>query len=72
MEKPIQELGRQQEELGKQAGGPRTSSRKRLGEKQEKASIPTPDMSKEMAKLNEAIAKLDAKKGSTDRPGRAC
>jgi len=64
MQKPINELGRQQEILGEkeEALG---RQQEELGRKQETASIPTPDISKEMAKLNEAMAKLNAKKGST-------
>jgi beta-lactamase regulating signal transducer with metallopeptidase domain len=64
MYKPMEELGRQQDILGKQQDelGRRQEE---LGRKQELASVPTPDISKEMAKLNEAVAKLDAKKGST-------
>ena len=50
-------LGRQQEELGKK--------QEELGRQQEQARVPTPDISKEMAKLNELTAKLQAKKGST-------
>jgi beta-lactamase regulating signal transducer with metallopeptidase domain len=50
-------LGKQQEELGKQ--------QEKLGHQQELASIPTPDLSKQMAALNAAIAKLNEKAGST-------
>lgn len=50
-------LGRQQEKLGEE--------QEKLGRQQEQARIPTPDISKEMAKLNEAVAKLQAKKGGT-------
>ena len=50
-------LGRQQEELGKQ--------QEKLGHQQELVNIPTPDLSKEIAALNAATAKLQAKAGST-------
>ena len=64
MYKPMEELGKKQEELGHQqeALGRQQAE---LGERQEQASIPTPDISQEMAKLNEAIAKLQAKKDGT-------
>jgi beta-lactamase regulating signal transducer with metallopeptidase domain len=62
MYKPMEELGkqqealgRQQEELGKQQEG--------LGRQQEQASIPTPDMRKEMEELTQTMAKLQAKIG---------
>jgi beta-lactamase regulating signal transducer with metallopeptidase domain len=48
------ELGRQQEELGRQ--------QEKLGRQQELASIPTPDLSREMAELNQAVARLQARK----------
>lgn len=50
-------LGKQQEELGKR--------QEKLGNQQELASIPTPDLSKQMAALDAAAAKLQAKVGST-------
>jgi beta-lactamase regulating signal transducer with metallopeptidase domain len=50
-------LGKQQEELGRQ--------QEELGRLQEQASVPTPDMSKELKQLTEAIAKLTAQKGGT-------
>jgi beta-lactamase regulating signal transducer with metallopeptidase domain len=64
MYKPMDELGRQQEELGKkqEALG---KQQEELGRRQEQASVPTPDISKELAALNEALAKLQGKKGST-------
>jgi len=62
--RPIEELGRLQETLGKKQ---EELGRKEeeLEKRQEKASVPTPDISKEMVRLNEAVSKLDAKKGST-------
>jgi hypothetical protein len=48
------ELGRQQEELGRQ--------QEKLGRQQELASIPTPDLSREMAELNQAVARLQARR----------
>lgn len=50
-------LGRQQEALGKK--------QEELGDRQEKVSIPTPDLSRQMAALDAATAKLKAKVGST-------
>jgi predicted nucleic acid-binding Zn-ribbon protein len=50
-------LGKQQEDLGRQ--------QEALGRLQEQASVPTPDVNKELAQLNEAIKKLDAQKGGT-------
>ena len=50
-------LGKLQEELGRQ--------QEKLGNQQVQARVPTPDISKEMANLNAAVAKLDARKGST-------
>jgi hypothetical protein len=64
MYKPMEALGRQQEELGKQQEE-LGKQQEELGRKQEMARVPTPDMSKEMAELNAAVAKLQAKKGST-------
>jgi hypothetical protein len=64
MYKPMEELGRQQEVLGKQQEA-LGRQQEELGRKQELASVPTPDISKEMAELNEAVAKLNAKKGGT-------
>lgn len=52
-----EELGRQQEELGRQ--------QEALGERMSQASIPTPDVSKEMAQLRAAMAELDAANGKT-------
>ncbi|HXR39934.1 MAG TPA: M56 family metallopeptidase [Terracidiphilus sp.] len=64
MYKPMEELGRQQEALGKKQEE-LGRQQEEMGRKQEQARVPTPDISKEMARLNEAVAKLDAKKGST-------
>jgi len=55
--KEQESLGREQEKLGKK--------QEELGRQQEQARVPAPDISKEMAKLNELAAKLQAKKGST-------
>jgi hypothetical protein len=64
MYKPMEDLGRQQEELGRkqEALG---RQQEELGRKQEQASIPTPDVSREMAQLNAALAKLESKKNGT-------
>jgi beta-lactamase regulating signal transducer with metallopeptidase domain/predicted nucleic acid-binding Zn-ribbon protein len=50
-------LGKQQEELGRQ--------QEALGRKQEQASVPTPDVSKELESLNAAIKKLTAQSGGS-------
>jgi beta-lactamase regulating signal transducer with metallopeptidase domain len=55
-------LGKQQEELGRQ--------QEELGRQQEQASVPTPDMSKELANLTAALKKLDAEKGGTVTVGQ--
>jgi len=62
--KPMEELGRQQEALGKKQEE-LGRQQEELGRKQELANVPTPDVSKEMAELNAAVARLQAKKGST-------
>ncbi|HEV3079355.1 MAG TPA: M56 family metallopeptidase, partial [Gemmataceae bacterium] len=64
MYKPMEELGRQQEELGKQQEV-LGRQQEELGRKQEQASIPTPDIAREMAELNAAAASLQAKKNAT-------
>jgi chromosome segregation ATPase len=64
MYKPMEELGRQQEILGKKQEE-LGRQQEALGRKQEEVSIPTPDISKEMARLKEALERLDAKKGGT-------
>ena len=64
MYKPMEDLGRKQEELGRQQEA-LGRQQEELGRQQEQASIPTPDIAKEMAELNAAIAKLQAKKGGT-------
>ena len=62
MYKPMEDLGHQQEELGKkqEALGKQQED---LGKQQEAASVPTPDMSKEIAKIDEAMARLKASQG---------
>jgi hypothetical protein len=62
MYKPMEELGKQQEELGKQQEE-LGKQQEALGRLQEQASVPTPDMRKEMAELTDAMAKLQAKMG---------
>ncbi len=64
MYKPMEDLGRQQEELGRQQEA-LGRQQEELGNQQEQASIPTPDIAKEMADLNAAVAKLQGKKGGT-------
>lgn len=62
--KPMDDLGRQQEELGKQQEELGRQQEK-LGEQMNQATVPTPDMSKEMAALNAAVAELNAKQNKT-------
>jgi beta-lactamase regulating signal transducer with metallopeptidase domain len=64
MYKPMEDLGRQQEELGKQQEA-LGRQQEDLGRKQEQASVPTPDIAREMADLNAAAASLQAKKNAT-------
>jgi hypothetical protein len=63
MYKPMEELGRQQEELGRQ--------QEKLGQEQEalaneqsQARVPTPDMSREIAQVDAAMAKLKAERNA--------
>ena len=58
MMKPIEELGRQQEALGSQQEA-LGEEQERLGKLQEEASVPTPDMSKELAGLKAALDRLE-------------
>ncbi|HMG84414.1 MAG TPA: M56 family metallopeptidase [Terracidiphilus sp.] len=62
MYKPMEELGRQQEELGKKQEV-LGKQQEELGKQQEATSVPTPDMSKEIARIDEAMAKLKASQG---------
>ena len=62
LQAPIDALGKKQEELGKQQEA-LGKQQEDLGKLQEQASVPTPDMTKELAKLDEAISKLNALKG---------
>ena len=64
MYKPMEDLGRKQEELGRQQAE-LGRQQAELGRRQQQASIPTPDISHEMADLNAAIAKLQSKKDGT-------
>jgi hypothetical protein len=61
MYKPMAELGRQQAELGRQQEKLGEQQRM-LGEEQREARVPAPDMSREIAKVDEALAKLKADK----------
>jgi hypothetical protein len=54
---PMQELGRQQEALGKQQEE-LGKQQEDLGRKQSEVKIPTPDLKKELASLNEAMEQL--------------
>jgi beta-lactamase regulating signal transducer with metallopeptidase domain len=60
--KPMDELGKQQEALGRrqEALGKQQEA---LGRLQEQASVPAPDLRKEMAEISDAMAKLQAKMG---------
>ena len=64
MYKPMEDLGRRQEELGRKEEE-LGRQQEELGKRQEQASVPTPDVSKEMARLNAAVAKLQEKKNGT-------
>lgn len=64
MYKPMEELGRQQEELGKQQEA-LGRQQEELGRKQSEARVPTPDLTKEMATLNQEMKQLEALKGGT-------
>jgi hypothetical protein len=56
LEKKQEELGRQQEVLGAQ--------QEALGKQQEAVKVPTPDLSKELASLDQAMQKLKALQGN--------
>jgi hypothetical protein len=62
MYKPMEDLGRRQEELGKKQEV-LGKQQEELGREQEGASVPTPDMSKQIAAIDEAMAKLKASQG---------
>jgi hypothetical protein len=64
MYKPMEDLGRQQEELGRQQEV-LGRQQEELGRKQELATVPTPDIAREMAELNAAAASLQATKTAT-------
>jgi beta-lactamase regulating signal transducer with metallopeptidase domain len=64
MYKPMEDLGRQQEELGKRQEV-LGRQQEELGRKQELATVPTPDIAREMAELNAAAASLQATKTTT-------
>jgi hypothetical protein len=62
--KPMEDLGHQQEDLGRQQEE-LGRQQEALGERMSQASIPTPDVTKEMAQLRAAMAELDAANGKT-------
>ncbi|MGA7107781.1 MAG: M56 family metallopeptidase [Terracidiphilus sp.] len=62
MYKPMEELGKQQEVLGHQQDE-LGKQQEALGRLQEQASVPAPDLRKEMAEITDAMAKLQAKMG---------
>ena len=62
--KPMELLGKQQEELGRQQEA-LGKQQQDLGRLQRQASVPTPDISKEVAAINEAVTTLQAKMGKT-------
>ncbi|UWZ82557.1 M56 family metallopeptidase [Occallatibacter riparius] len=64
MQDRMEDLGKQQEALGKQQED-LGRQQEELGRKQEQASVPTPDVSKELKQLSDAVAKLNAQKGGT-------
>lgn len=63
MYKPMEELGRQQEELGRQQEklGQEQAA---LANEQSQARVPTPDMSREIAQVEAAMAKLKAEQNA--------
>jgi len=66
MDKPMQDLGAQMRELGKQMRDAGEQQREAARKEREASrTIPTPDISKEMAELNAAAATLEAKQGGT-------
>ena len=62
--KPMEDLGRRQEDLGRQQEE-LGRQQEALGDRMSQASIPTPDVSKELAQLRAAIVELDAANGKT-------
>jgi beta-lactamase regulating signal transducer with metallopeptidase domain len=68
MYKPMEELGRQQEELGRKQEE-LGRQQEALGRQQEQATIPAPDMQKEMAEIDAAMANLKAKMGQNITEG---
>ncbi len=72
MYKPMEELGKQQEALGKQQEE-LGKQQEAMGRQMEAVSVPTPDMKKELAEIDAAMAKLKANKAkamSTEAVGR--
>ena len=61
--RPMEELGKQQEALGRQQEA-LGRQQEALGRRQEAVSVPTPDMSKELAELTAATAKLKDLQGT--------
>jgi beta-lactamase regulating signal transducer with metallopeptidase domain len=62
MYKPMEELGKKQEELGRQQEE-LGKQQEALGRQQEQATVPAPDMQKEMAEIDAAMARLKTKMG---------
>jgi beta-lactamase regulating signal transducer with metallopeptidase domain len=70
MQKPMEDLGSQMRALGKQMRDEGQQEREAAREMERKAreaqmNIPTPDLTKEMAELNAAVAALKDKQGGT-------
>ena len=67
MQRPLKDLSLQQEKFAKEMEE-MAKHQEDWAKNYQEPKIPTPDISKQMAELNAAVAKLDAKKGSTVSP----
>jgi len=67
MQRPLKDLSLQQEKFAKEMEE-MAKHQEDWAKNFQEPKIPTPDISKQMAELNAAVAKLDAKKGSTVSP----
>jgi hypothetical protein len=67
LQRPLHDLSLQQQKFAKEMEE-MARNKEYFALKFDEAKIPTPDISKQMAELNAAVAKLDAKKGSTVSP----
>ena len=67
MQRPLRDLSIQQEKFAREMEE-MAKHQEDWAKNFQEPKIPTPDISKQMAELNAAVAKLDAKKGSTVSP----